>query len=65
MRVIPQESLKNTFAFFHITRKVGATALSLIAKRRKMNDSGISFQDKAVTHNNSLCWQITHHTEEK
>lgn len=45
--VNPQESLENTFAFFHITGTVGAMALSLIAKRKKI-DSGISFQDKTV-----------------
>lgn len=46
MRVNPQESLENTSAFFHITLE--ATALSLIAKRRKTDDSGMSFQDKTV-----------------
>lgn len=42
MTVIPQEPLENTFAFFHITGTGGAMVLSLIAKRRKMDDSGTS-----------------------
>lgn len=65
MRVSPQEPLRNAFGFFHITGTVGAVALSLIAKMRKMDDLGTSFQDKTVVHSNSLCWQITHHTDEK
>lgn len=65
MRINPQKSLENTFAFSNITGTVGAMALSLTAKRRKMDDSGVSFQNKSVICNNNLCWQITHHTDEK
>jgi len=50
---------------FFILQDSGAMGLSLIAKTRKTDDSGTSFQDKTVLHSNSLCWQMTHHTDEK
>lgn len=50
---------------FSYYRTVGAMTLALTAKMRKMDDLGTTFQDKTVKHSNSLCWQITHHTDEK
>lgn len=46
-------------------RNTGAMPLSLITNTRKTDDLGTSFQDKTVIHRNSLCWQITHHADEK
>lgn len=48
MTIIPQEPLENTFAFFHITGTGGAMVLSLIAKRRKMDDSGTSSRTRLL-----------------